>query len=54
MKYDDYLESQFSVKVVSKGKYKGRVCFHTPLADYTLTKTDFKKVLEKLNGVELK
>ena len=53
MTYREYLESSFSAKVVESGKYKGRVCLHTPLVDYTLTKTDFRLVLECLNGVEL-
>lgn len=54
MSYDEYLLEQFEVKIIPADEYKRspeRVCFRTPLADYTLSKDDWEKVKEKLNKV---
>ena len=31
MKFQDYVASQFDVKLITEGKYAGRVCFKTPV-----------------------
>jgi hypothetical protein len=49
--FKDWALSQFNVKVVKEGKYKGKVCFHTPLFDYTMTRELWNDVKEKLNEV---
>ncbi len=52
MNYDEWLLSQFEVKVITEGKQKGRVCFHTPCYDYTLSREDWRKIRNKLIELE--
>jgi len=53
MNFQDYFASQFDVKLIKKGRRKGRVCFKTPLGCCTLTKEDWRIVLDKMNMVKL-
>ncbi len=46
--FEDWLLDQFEVKIIREGKYKGKVCFHTPCVDYTLNPTDWGKIKKKL------
>lgn len=51
MKYKEYLESQFEVKKITIGessRKEVRVCFKTPLANYTLSPQDWEIVKEKI------
>lgn len=53
MDFQDYVASQFEVKIIKEGRRKGRVCFKTPLGYVSLTKEDWQIVLDKMNGVKL-
>ena len=53
MNFQDYVASQFEVKIIKEGRRKGRVCFKSPLGVCTLTKEGWKIVLDKMNKVEL-
>lgn len=48
MNFEDYALSQFEVKIVEQGKYKGKVCFKTPCFNYTLTPELWENVKKKL------
>ena len=51
MTYKEWVSSQFKVCIIQEGKKKGRICFQTPLANYTLTPEDWKIVKQKINEV---
>lgn len=53
MNFQDYVASQFDVKIIKEGRHKGRVCFKTPLGYVSLTKEDWLIVLNKMNEVKL-
>lgn len=46
--FKEWALSQFSVKIVEEGKYKGKVCFHTPCYDYTMTPELWGEIKQKL------
>ena len=50
MAYEEWLLSQFEVKIFTDHRGE-RVCFKTPLANYTFSKEDWAKVKEKINKV---
>ncbi|WP_406532492.1 hypothetical protein [Methanobrevibacter sp.] len=51
MSFQEYVASQFQVCIIREGERKGRVCFQTPLANYTLTREDWEIVKQKINEV---
>lgn len=53
MNFQDYVASQFEVKIIKEGRRKGRVCFKSPMGVCTLSKEDWRIVLDKMNEVEL-
>lgn len=51
MSFQDYVLSQFEVKLINHGKYAGKICFKTPLGNITLTPADWEIVKNKINEV---
>jgi len=51
MSFQDFVASQFEVKIITEGKRKGRVCFKTPLGYVSLTRDDWEIVKKKINEV---
>ena len=51
MSFQDFVASQFEVRRINTGKYKGRICFKTPCYNYTLTPEDWEIVKQKINEV---
>jgi len=51
MNFQDYVASQFEVKIINEGRRKGRVCFKTPLGYVSLTRSDWEIVKQKINEV---
>ena len=51
MKFQDYVASQFDVKLITEGKYAGRVCFKTPLDRVTVPLEEWSIVKNKINEV---
>lgn len=48
MSYQDYLKEQFQVCEIKQGKYKGWICFRTPLADYRITRSDWECIKKQM------
>lgn len=48
MTFQDYVLSQFNATVINEGKFKGWICFQTPLADYRIRKEDWECIKEKI------
>lgn len=46
--FKEWALSQFNVKIVKEGKYKGKVCFQTPLYNYTMTPELWEEIKQKL------
>ena len=51
MSFKEFIESQFEVRIISEGKFKGWICFRTPLADYRISQTDWETIKNKINEV---
>lgn len=47
----DWAVSQFEAKIVTEGKYEGKVCFKTPCARYTLSVELWEEIKKKINEV---
>lgn len=51
MKFTEWATNQFDVKIITEGKYKGRICFKTPCFNYTLPRELWEEVKKKINEV---
>ena len=48
MTYKKWMLEQFNVTVIQKGKNKDRICFKTPVINYTLSRDDWECLKEKI------
>ena len=51
MSFKEWALSQFEVKIIKTGKYKGKICFKTPLYNYTMNPELWGEIKKKLNEV---
>lgn len=49
--FKEWAVGQFEVKRINHGRHVNKICFKTPLADYTLPPEVWEAVKEKLNEV---
>ena len=49
--FKEWAVSQFEVKRINSGRNVNKICFRTPLVDYTLTPEVWELVKQKLNEV---
>ena len=51
MDFKEWGLSQIEVRRINTGRNINKICFRTPLADYTLTPEMWEAIKEKLNEV---